>query len=244
MPKAFQLRFSPESLTCGLLAGWCILNFGCGDPSSNAIVDIETKARQFDIALPQAGIGPVKQFATRATQEGSPSRHVVSFEWPDGTEELKGQTYDRTKITIVESDSKPIVVFRYRRRDGKRLMAIEKARLDFGEYFLQPAELKAGEEWHSTDASETSDCRVLDGKDPTVGGGNYDQCLEIRCKQETTMPDGEVFRGETVTLTCEEIGVVKMESESSNGQVTIKITDTLESYSWNSALSSPRTREG
>jgi hypothetical protein len=47
------------------------------------------------------------------------------------------------------------------------------------------------------------------------------------------MPDGVIFKGETISHSCGELGFIRMTSESYNGDVTIKISTSLERYSWN-----------
>lgn len=237
MPRNFLHRFSPVRVVCYLFAGLsCAASiWGCGGQPGNTAVSLEGIAKKVKVSLPPAGVGPVKLFASEAVQDGSSPRRFIYFEWPDGTEELRGQTYDRTKITTVESGGSPFVEFRYSRRDGERIFGIEKRELGFGEYFSRPAHFDVGKRWHSSDKSEDSDCRVVANKALEVGGHHYDQCLEINCKQRTRMPDGELFKGTTTTQRCRGIGVVKLDSESSNGKVTIKISEILESYSWNGA---------
>lgn len=229
MPSNLLRRPSPLIGAC-LFAGLCC---SCAERPVDAPGSLEAKAREMRVSLPSVGVGPIKQFAIEGVQSGIPSKRVIYFEWPDGTEELRGRTYDRTKITTVESRSVPFVEFRYQRRDGERILGIEGAELGFGEYFVRPADLTVGKQWRSNDKSEVSDCRVVDAKAVEVGARHYDHCLEIRCEQETTMPDGEVFKGTTITHRCRGIGVVQSRSESSNGRVNIGVYNFLENYSWN-----------
>ena len=234
MPQFRPVRSLPATVTGRILAGWvCALTLCYGCPADDSGSSIEEKAKQVDVDLPPAGVGPLKQFRTLASENGSAPRQVVTFEWPDGTEEIEGRTYNRTRITVVESGRKPTAEFRYSRsEDGKR-MAIENARRDFGEYYAGPANLKVGDEWHSRDSSESSDCRV-EGYSRLLGVNyNFDKCLQVNCETQTTMPDGVVFKGKTISHSCGELGFITMTSESSNGDVTIKISTSLERYSWN-----------
>lgn len=214
-----------------LFAGFWVLAsiWSCGCQSDN----IFARAKKLGVDLPGEGVGPVKQFVSKGAQVGSSSKQIVFFEWPDGTETVRGKKYDRRRIITVESGKEPYVEFTYSRTEGGKILGIENQHLAFGEYFAQPANLAIGARWRSRDNNESSDCQVVDIKALNIAGHRFDNCTEVHCEQKTTMPDGELFRGKTVSHSCPRIGTVKSESKSSNGKVTIITSSDLESFTWN-----------
>lgn len=234
MPRYSPVRSLPTTVTSRILASLVCASTLCyGCPADDSRSSVEEKARQLGVTLPPVGVGPVKQFRTVTSENGRVLPQLVYFEWPDGTEEIGGRTYDRTRITVVERGSKPTVEFRYSRNEGGRRMAIENTQRDFGEYYTGPTNLEVGHEWQVRDWSEVRDCRVEGHSKIFTSNYSFNQCLQTNCEEQTTMPDGVIFKGETISHRCGELGFISLTSESSNGDVTIKISTTLERHSWN-----------
>lgn len=214
------------------LSGCC----GClPTPGDEPARTIEEQAERLGVVLPPEGVGPVKVSAVESSQTGYPSRQLIYFEWPDGTEEVQGRVYKRRKIITAERGTEPMVDLVYSREEGGKVVSFADKSADFGEFARQPVDLVLGSSWQSRDESEKRDCEVTGIQSFEFEGQTFGECSEIRCEIETTMPDGMVFQGPTVTLQCPTLGVVREVTESSKGEVTIRIRQELESLSWNGA---------